>query len=401
MRRAGNAAGAGAGTATGVGGRSRAASAAERGAVTIESAIALPVFLCVVVAIGFLLRCVAVQERIQHAISQAALEIAGTSYLYGISGLMDIQHDVEGVAGRAGDKVKETIAKKGNLESWLPEDVSGVVNNQIDFATSMVIEGVNSLVFSQYARLVTRKYLTGEAEAADGGGSPASAGGSGDAGDALRGTNIVGGESGLNYGGSTFLTGGEENVTIRVRYKFRIPIFIRALSEIEVTQEACARAWLFGAGSAADQDDGEEAYEEDIWSLGNFERGRRIRAEFHANLPDNFPTIASFSDGAATMIHSLDTTTASYQTPEGIERRIMTYVDALERYNGQPTPYAGTTILPEEIRSRRLVLVVPRNETAPEINAAINRCITDALGRGVVLQVEYYGKKQTAEVEQE
>jgi hypothetical protein len=213
--------------------------------------------------------------------------------------------------------------------------------------------------------------------------------------DNLKGLNVRGGESGLNFFRSSYLANDREDVVINVRYRFNIPIPIKPLSRLSMTQEACARAWLFGDGPSAVPED-PSIYEDDIWSLGNFERGRRIREIFHANLPNNFPKIALYSNGVATAIHSLDTTAASYQTPSGIGRKIDEYVGELAKYDGQATPYGseGITIPPEDILSRRLVLVIPRNDISPEISAEIDRRIVDALDRGIFLQVERYAKKK-------
>ena len=362
-----------------------------RGSITMEAAIILPVFFCVVVAIAFLLRAVQVQERIQHAISQAALEIAGASYIYGISGALDIQRDAESLAMRGMDNVKDTIVKSAQFDNWLPGNISGEAEIQFDNASGFMIDSVNGALFSKYAEFVTKKYL-GAAAAADG--VSADAASRGAQSDVVGGLNIRGGGDGLDFAGSTYLTNGREDVTICVNYEFTIPIPIKPLSRLKISQEAHARAWLFGAGSNAIPEDPYED-EEDIWALSNFERGLKIRAIFHANLPDRFPTIASFSGGVATAIHSLDTTAESYRTPFGIGRQIDGYIREIRDYNGRERPYGrdGITVPSEAIMAKRLVLVIPRNDITPGISDEIDRCIRDALAQGVVLQVERYATK--------
>ncbi|MDR1439854.1 MAG: hypothetical protein LBJ10_07560 [Clostridiales bacterium] len=351
----------------------------QDGSVTLEAAIAMPVYICVVVAIAFILKCVYAHERIQHAISQASQEIAGSSYVYGLSGALDAQREAEGAAHRARDKAKDTVLKAWGLENWLPDGVSGMIGDQIDSAAQSMVEGANSAIFSQYAGSVVKKYLAGE----DG---------------QTAGLGVVGGLDGLDFAGSAYLADGSEDVVVMVAYKMRAPIFIRALSEYAFAQKACAKAWLYGEGAAPEGGGGEDA-EFDIWSLGNFERGLKIREIFHANLPQSFPGISAFDSGTATLIKSLDTTAASYQSARTVSQVIGAYIDDLAGYAGQERPWGseGIVIRNEEIRLRRLVLVIPKNGIEPEISAAIDACVQTALSRGVYMQVERYGTKHETE----
>jgi hypothetical protein len=359
----------------------------QRGSVTLEAAIAMPIYICVAVAIAFILKCVCVHEQIQHAISQASLEIAGTSYIYGLAGALELQREAEGAANRAKDKAKDTIMKTWGLESWAPAALTDYAAEQLDSAAENLIKGANSAVFSRYAKGVAQKYLLGGSgsESGDegGGAEPASLG-------------VAGGLDGLDFAGSAYLADGSEDVVIMVTYKMRAPIFIRALSEFTFVQKACAKAWLYGE-SGAPAAGGEDADEFDIWALGNFERGKKIREIFHANLPQSFPGISAYEGGTATLIKSLDTTAASYQSAKIISQAIGGYVGDLAGYAGQEKPWGsdGIVIKGEDIRARRLVLVIPKNDIAPEISAAIDACAQEALASGVYLQVERYGTKKT------
>jgi hypothetical protein len=358
----------------------------ERGVITLEAAIALPVFLCAVIAIAFLLRAVQIHELVQHAISQAALEIAGVSYVYGISGALDIQNEVDAAASRGLDRIEDVFVNSSMFGNWLPGEAPYGSDGQFEQAGRAITEQINGVLFSQYAGYVTKKYLNAENRPADGG-SNMSAG-------ALERKNISGGEGGLSFIRSSYLADEQEDVKISVRYEFNIPIPIEPLSKLVINQEAYARAWIYGAGSNAVLEDPYKD-EEDIWSLSNFERGRLLQQIFHANLPILFPVLASYSNGVATAIHSIDTTAASYQTPSGIKRVIGGYVKSLCEYQGQPTPYGdgNIVIMPDDILTRRLILVIPRNDISPEVSGEIDNCIREALDQGVILQVERYARK--------
>ncbi|MDR1060752.1 MAG: hypothetical protein LBL83_06000, partial [Clostridiales bacterium] len=346
----------------------------QEGSVTLEAAIAMPIYICVAVAVAFILQCVYVHEQIQHAISQASLEIAGTSYIYGLAGALELQREAEGAANRAKDKAKDTIIKAWGLESWAPGALTDYAAEQLDSAAENLIKGANSAVFSQYAKSVARKYLPGygDGDGGDGGGTGASA--------KSASLGVAGGLDGLDFAGSAYLADGSEDVVIIVTYKMRAPIFIRALSEYTFVQKACAKAWLYGE-SGSPEAGGEDADEFDIWALGNFERGKKIREIFHANLPQSFPGISAYEGGTATLIKSLDTTAASYQSAKTISQVIGGYVGDLAGYEGQEKPWGsdGIVIRREDIKARRLVLVIPKNDIAPEISAAIDACVQEAL----------------------
>ncbi|MCL2057759.1 MAG: hypothetical protein FWH01_01690 [Oscillospiraceae bacterium] len=360
----------------------------QQGALTLEAAISLPLYFCILVAIAFLLRAVQVHERVQHAISQASLEIAGASYLYGLSGAPDAPPGAQGLSGLGAESAGGIAIKSAQFVEWLPLGAGDEAFQQLSIASSALTDRISGALFCQYADLVTSKYFNY-------GTLPALGVEAGPAPGALAGLNIEGGAQGLDYARSSYLSDGGEDVKINVRYAFNVPIPIKPFSRITIEQEACSRAWLFGASQNA-AGRGPIWAEDDIWSLHNFERGDRIQEIFHANLPKGFNVLASFNDGVATAIHSIDTTAASYQTPVGIGRVIDGYVGQLRDYQGQPAPYgsAGIVILPEEILVRRLVIVMPRNEISAEISSEIDRCIRDALAQGVILQVERYATKK-------
>lgn len=338
----------------------------ERGSVSLEAAVALPIFFCVAVAMAFLLRVVQVHEKIQHAVCQAALEISGMGYAYGIA------DDAE--------SLREAVINSALFENWLPVSASNDENALLGLAAAFIEKGAGSGFFQEISNNVTVRYLTG----GEGGAGARGAAGV---------SNIAGGYRGLDFSDSKFLA-GDDDVKIDVRYAFSLPIPISALSHIFVEQEASARIWLYGAESPFSPGT-ETLFEDDIWSLDNFTRGKLIQAAFHANLPDNFPGLSSYEDGAATLIRSLDTTSASYQAPGGIGRKIDGYVEDIANYSGQDKPWGneGVVILPDDIIFRRLVLVIPRNDVSTAVSAEIDRCIRDALARGVIVQVEKFGMK--------
>ena len=378
----------------------------ERGSASIEAAIALPVFICVAVAFAFLLRCVQVHELVQHAITQAAADIAESSYIYDVAGLLDFQRDIEGVGARARAQAETVVSDAFQLDNWLPAGAADVAGGSVAGSAFDAVQGfVNGAVFSAFARDATKKYLCAAAADIAAGVPPPSHGDADSAAmvdSALRRLSVIDGFHGLYFDQSAYLD-SDDDVVIHVRYRLKVPIFIKALSVIEIRQQASARAWLFGERRVDVEEEEEEAAENEtaeeegdtIWSLSNFERGRKIREIFGGNLPSTFPGISGYSNGEALLIKSLDATAASYQDSSALKRTINGYVKNLASYAGQARPWGqdGITIPPEGITSRRLVLVIPTNELPESLESAIAACVSEALARGVELQVERYERK--------
>ncbi|MDO5732348.1 MAG: hypothetical protein Q4P72_01005 [Eubacteriales bacterium] len=109
-------------------------------------------------------------------------------------------------------------------------------------------------------------------------------------------------------------------------------------------------------------DDAKKKREDTIWSETNFKRGDYFREKYGANLPHNFPVIAAKNGSQVTMIKSIDLTAPTYQTALGIEIHTQDLLTRLRRYQGTgERGYAGYVIRPEDIQSRKLVVIIPEN----------------------------------------
>lgn len=162
------------------------------------------------------------------------------------------------------------------------------------------------------------------------------------------------------------------------------------LPKIKIEQSGMGRFWTDGSNS--------NEQVEDIWSLDNFTRGRKIREIFRANLPFNFPLISSFhrTTGKVVMIKSMDLTAVSYEDPVNVKRRIQTFIKELSDYRGQSIPWGKDKIVidPVEILDRELILVIPENTLSPETENELTKLSTYALINGIRLKVERYGMKK-------
>jgi hypothetical protein len=342
----------------------------DKGSVTVEAAMVMPLFICIVVSIMFFVRVVYIHELVRRAASETAAEIASFSYLVHKPGIDDGVHEwlVKGfgevVAGADGTYTGDSRAN--TVANTILETVKNA-------AVQKAAGEIENLMLMPLLHLLASRHLSDP---------------SGMQGDYLERLGVVGGYNGLDFSGSSFCGNETEDINVVVRYDIRIPVPIKIFGDLHFEQKACARAWLEG--------DNPKSREEDIWSLDNFTRGRKIREIFGANLPWGFPGISSFKNGCAILIRSMDITAPTYHQPENVERTVIRYIDDLADYAGQVKPWGKEeiVILPEEIKSRKLLLVIPGNPAADGVTEALERCRVYAAGRGVWLDIRRYGYKK-------
>jgi hypothetical protein len=356
----------------------------NKGSITLETAISLPVFISVILSVSLLMKITYTYEIIQNAISHTANEISSYSYLYHLSGM-------EGIHNRLHEKIDEIIGKISTDENpgskiqdvkiinfELPDELKSILYSIIK---GVYDDSVNQL-FIPITKMCIRKYLTTDEIK--------------DPDERLKMLDIEGGFTGLDFSMSEFFEDDNDTISIVVRYKINIPVPIKILPRFTVIQKATVRGWLGGDDEYARYRD--EENDEDIWSLDNFTRGRKIRELFGANLPFTFPVIARYDNdsGTITMIKSMDLTLAYYQDPAVVSKKIRIYIDELKAYKGQETPWGRDKIVIKNsnIAKRQLTLVIPGNSIVSVVMKEIEQCRFYAANNGVDLNVVKYGKKQ-------
>ncbi|MDP4091755.1 MAG: hypothetical protein Q8920_00165 [Bacillota bacterium] len=381
-----------------------------KGSVTVEASLVLPIFIGAVLTIVFLIKLVFINEVFQHAINGAAHEMASTSYIYYISGVMgihdtvrdglengtqDINNKISSISGLAdglenliGNGNSENQAEsidqlKNNFNTSLT-NTADVINNPLKFlkdAACLIAGGAfddlkNELCIP-VVKLYMKKYLSTPDISFE---------------NRIKGLNIAGGADGIDLNSSSFFEDEKCNIDIIVRYKVNLPFPFRIFNGINVEQRAVERAWTYG-----DKDNGPTGKDEqeDVWALGNLERGRLIRERFGANLPFDFPVIAAFDSGKATMIKSMDLTTVYYQSSFNVKDKILDYINELRKFNGgkRGSVEIGST----EITQKVLKLVIPENELKQETNSVLEECRGIAAGYGIQLDINKYQTKKTSD----
>lgn len=367
---------------------------ADSGSVAIETAITLPFFLCVVVTLIYTIKIIYVHEIIQHALNQTANEISFLSYIYHAS-------EFDKLLEEAGEKLLITLDEELNKLPHIPGELKEELHA---FIEGMYVEDLERLC-SNLAKMVIKKYLVnGKIHDVSQGADQdivqdieqdinkevnkeAEQDIDKDVDKVLKRLDIIGGMDGLDMSMSGFFENENKDIDLMVKYKIGIPIPIKIFYPLCLVNRAVARAWLYG-----DENTGNE---EDIWSLDNFTRGRKIRAAFGANLPFNFPVIAKFDQGAAIMIKSMDLTAKSYQDAPSVGERIQAYINELAMYNGQEKPWGkdGIVIRAGDIKMKKIILVIPGNPIRGEIEEILQECKIYATEKEVVLEIERYGYK--------
>ncbi|MBP7402173.1 MAG: hypothetical protein KBA30_06115, partial [Clostridia bacterium] len=133
--------------------------------------------------------------------------------------------------------------------------------------------------------------------------------------------------------------------------------------------------------------------DDDIWSLGNLERGRILRIRNGGNLPLGYPVIAAFRDGTAVSIRSMDTTAPGLREEGAVYAALCRELDALSGFDGTRKPWGknGIAIAPGDIRNREFLLVVPDNPMEETVRTGIETARSYAESLGIRLTLSAQG----------
>jgi hypothetical protein len=398
----------------------------NKGAITIEAAIVLPIFICIVISLSMLIKLIYIHDMIQHSIDEAANELATYSYIYHVSDLQKIDENIkdnlQGNSDRAeghigtvvdafdtlgnaytvgsefaddigaaaesdmefGDKVDAIVDKTGELLTESGQLTEGVMSsiNQLQMAfeevckdpkkeaesiawilSKGVYSDVKTVVAVPLIQYTVRRYLIGS--------------NSGNMNKNFNKLNIYQGFQGLDFYSSTFFD-GDENIDIVVKYRVELPLPIKILPDIYVMQRSTARAWLNGG-------DGASLEETSIWDLPNKQRGSKIEELYGGNLPYDFPVIDIYDNASkvGTSIKSINLNSKSYQDKANISRLLKQYVDDIKsqdtiNYKEEKYVLAG----------KKLIFIIPKGSVNDVNNTVIEEIKSYARDNGIDITVE-------------
>ena len=159
-----------------------------------------------------------------------------------------------------------------------------------------------------------------------------------------------------------------------------------------VTVKSLVPLWTDALG--VKREDGEIPEEEEhsydpIWSLSNFDRGAKFRELYGANLPFSFPVVAARNGSEIVSIKSMDLTAPSYASAVSALMQIEQHGQVLSGFNG--ITWGDHTILPGDIGSRKLLLIVPENVPAYADSEFFAEATLRLSLRGVTLEIARHG----------
>ena len=144
--------------------------------------------------------------------------------------------------------------------------------------------------------------------------------------------------------------------------------------------------------ASKDENDSEKE-KDDIWSLGNFDRGDRFREIYGANLPKTFPVIDSADGGEITAIRSIDLTAPYYQDISNINKELKSDIDRLGDFEPQTAVIDGQTYSVDNVDSRHLTVIIPENSGGVG-REAVEDLKGYAFVHGVILEIVEYGNSE-------
>ncbi|MGV8146182.1 MAG: TadE/TadG family type IV pilus assembly protein [Alkaliphilus sp.] len=341
----------------------------NQGALTVEAALVLPLFLCVILTIVFFMKIYYAHEIIQHALDETAELLAETAYLwYGEESQI------------IGQKALDAFQLSDNAE------------------TSELMLLLRNSAINEVGALVVKKsmkpHILSENNDLDG---------------KLRKLHIVDGLSGLNFRKSTFLEEYEE-IDIVVSYRIKIPLPIQLLGEIPILQRSSSRAWLNGGTIDRESNINEEENvckeeilaseiadeviesEVNVWDFPVFKRGKIIKEMLGTNIHRNFPTIDKFERRTITSIRTHDTRRKS-NLGRGLYTSIMVGVRELDKFKS--ASFAGTTIGEDDYDTKVLNIVLPDMPLCAEQLKSIFDAKEVARKKGIIITITVVKQKKT------
>lgn len=123
-----------------------------------------------------------------------------------------------------------------------------------------------------------------------------------------------------------------------------------------------------------------------VWQMNPFRRRVAIENMLGRSpqLAQNFPVIDRWQNGIATSIKSIDLMAKSYQNINTLTRTVQGYINTLANWQG--ATWGNITIQANQIVGRELILAIPPNASAAQIQA-LQQLQQSALNQGINLML--------------
>jgi len=320
------------------------------GSIVLEAAIGMSLFLVLICAAISSITSVNADLYMQRASENvvAELNVAIPFVTNGVQSIDDVASTF-GLSDKASidtDKMDEVLGMFGSLSGATGVDLEDVAG------TAVFGRYVRDRIVTEYRKLVNKNWIYDEIV-----------------------QNI-----------SVYIDYEEEDRSIYINVYYDI-----SAGKVKIERSYCTSVALYTEMFALRSDGKDSANETaSVWDKDNFERGTAIREKFGGNLPYNFPVISSYKENEVTSIKSMDTTSPYYQEQRNVKRRLVSYINDLQKFSG--AEQSGVSVSVTEKTKKVLLLVIPENGTA-EGDLYISELSPYASERGIELKVVKFEEK--------
>lgn len=314
------------------------------GSIVLEAAIGMSLFLVLICAAISSITAVNADLYMQRASENvvAELNVAIPFVTNGVQSIDDVASTF-GLSDKASidtDKMDEVLGMFGSLSGATGVDLEDVAG------TAVFGRYVRDRIVTEYRKLVNKNWIYDE----------------------------------IVQNVSVYIDYEEEDRSIYINVYYDI-----SAGKVKIERSYCTSVALYTEMFALRSDGKDSANETDsVWDKENFERGTAIREKFGGNLPYNFPVISSYKENEVTSIKSMDTTSPYYQEQRNVKRRLVSYINDLQKFSG--AEQSGVSVSVTEKTKKVLLLVIPENGTA-EGDLYISELSPYAAERGIELKV--------------
>lgn len=304
----------------------------RKGSVTIEMALLLPVLILTLLFFLWLFQLLCLQNCLEHAVMRASSDLRKYAVIYHEYGVAKVE-----------GKLLEALDDERAV-SFV--SLRGLSQEGKEYLYTEAVEALVEYYLSQDS-LIDKGYLQYED---------------------------------LSCSGSVFFAGNED-IELHVRC---------TTAHVAVGTSVRFRGWIRGDQPIASITESGVS----VWSFDNFTRGKILRDIFGGDLPYDYPTIASFKEGTALMIKSIDITKSTYESGKKLASEVRNMIEKLSAFHGTEGDSGvdpSLWISEGEIQTRKLLLVLPENPMSPVQSRALLEVLqSDAIFKHVQVEIQLY-----------
>lgn len=320
----------------------------KNGSASLEAAILIPIVVIILIFQIRLIQCVAMQTALEKAVNNTSDILCRYALLYHEYGIGELEnHSLE--------KLGQYLSEKTSSN-----DGKNILTKYINLR--YCAETGDNILYSQVAKAICTQYLNE---------------------DKLVKFGFLD-YDGLSFSGSLFFDDDSDIIVLKAKLKYEGKYTVGASTK--------SRAWIKGDNPILSIEESGIS----IWTLNNFARGKILRATFGANLKYDYPVIAIFkSNGEAVMIKSIDFTKDTYKSQAKFRYEITSMLDKLKEFIGTvgaPGLETNEIIRPEQIKSKKLMLIMPTNDMPENLASVLKEMTLKASGYGILFEIIPYQK---------